>query len=81
MLSLSLCRCFTGVVQAKRSPKVVVSNVLSLLSPFSLAYFTPVLCPVHFYFSECYYCLAIISETPAVIMRIIKPVETNIFRD
>lgn len=29
MLSLSLCRCFAGVVPAKRSPKLVVSTVIS----------------------------------------------------
>lgn len=52
MLSLSLCRCFTGVVQAKRSPKVVVSNILNILSDFSLLYFIPDLC--HFQFHESY---------------------------
>ena len=31
MLSLSLCRCFAGVVPAKRSPKLVVST---LSTPF-----------------------------------------------
>lgn len=28
MLSLSLCRCFAGVVPAKRSPKLVVSTMI-----------------------------------------------------
>lgn len=40
MLSLSLCRCFAGVVPAKRSPKLVVSTTqLSSPSPpfFSLS--------------------------------------------